>query len=240
MSKKLKNSPIVEAVCEFKFADSTDDLTIYGDLRGSFINEYTKKKSITREESSPKEENGKLVPNIRKMQLQQYLSEDEKSLIQVGKDILTINKLKPYSTWSDFFPKIEKAFKNYIKVAKLNKIKRIGLRYINKIQFSDSSFTFKDNFKFLPSYDESFGEKIGPFFVGVHYPRNFEKDMLKIELTNAEPEEGYIKAVILDLDYFTKDIAELTVDNSLEWLKKLTPKLRQHFLNVLRQNWKWS
>ena len=32
----------------------------------------------------------------------QFLSEDEKSLIQLSTDVLSINKLKPYHSWEDF------------------------------------------------------------------------------------------------------------------------------------------
>lgn len=147
MSKKYSNPPIVEALCEFQFVPGQPwDMTIPGLLYEKIKSEFPVKQlqmgfGIGLQ---PKEES--LQQIVEMSQRMQFLRSDKTALVQVGPDFLTINHLKPYPTWEEFKPLIIGNLKIYQEVAKPKGFKRIGLRYINKIDFDQHPIELTDYF----------------------------------------------------------------------------------------------
>jgi len=61
-----------------------------------------------------------------------FKASDEKSLIQLQSNLLTVNMLPPYSGWNGFKPKVESAFSDFSSLGNFP-LQRIGLRYINRL-----------------------------------------------------------------------------------------------------------
>jgi uncharacterized protein (TIGR04255 family) len=236
MGIKLKNSPILEAVCEFRFKDSTDDLTIYGSIHNELKGIYPNKKKTTLKEIKLASKDGKTVAMPNEIELQQFINSDNTSLIQVGKNILTVNKLKPYSTWNEFGQMIKTAYDNYIKITGLSTLERIGLRYINRIEFAESFIKTGEYFKLRPEYNvNALGEEHGPFMVGVRFFKNQDCDNLKIELTTGDPTQGYQFAFILDIDYFTLDMSSTNTENALIWVNNSHSEVENAFFSCITE-----
>lgn len=70
----------------------------------------------------------------------QFFADDRKSLIQLGEEgsVLTYNVLKPYPGWETLLATFEQHWKPMCAVIKPKAVKRIGLRYINRVDFVDS------------------------------------------------------------------------------------------------------
>jgi len=62
-----------------------------------------------------------------------FLQEDEKQLIQMRVQGFAFNRLAPYTSLDDYLPEIEGAWKSYVDLASPVQIRRISLRYINRI-----------------------------------------------------------------------------------------------------------
>src|SRR6266853_138935 len=109
MTKRYNNPPLVEALCEFQFdADVPWDLTLIGLIYEKLNDLFPKKQQLPLNfavavTSQTNEQTGTapMIPLMR------FLDSDEKKLVQIGQDLLTVNHLKPYDSWEEFLPFIE-------------------------------------------------------------------------------------------------------------------------------------
>lgn len=235
MGIKLKNSPIEEVVCEFKFKDSSEDLTIYGDFHNEIGKKYIKKKPRSYQEVIINKSESGIEHNIREYRLQQFFSEDEKTLIQIGSNILAINRLRPYQTWEEFLPVIKQAYINYLKITKLKEIKMISLKYINKINFKREQIDFDDYFLFNPKLNEKLGTVEGRFILGSEFRRNKDNDNLRITLTNTNPFKEFKVAFLLDLEYSTIKLDNINTKNSIKWVENAHKETEKAFFYCLTE-----
>jgi len=217
---KYKNPPIMEAVCEFKFAEDTKwDMTIPGILYSEIQKEFPHKEqhliqqvNITTKDAPPKTQ-------IRKIEQVRFLNNDKTTLIQVGPRTLSINQLKPYKTWSDFKHYIEYAFDILNKKTKLSAPQRIGIRYINKVEIPLQVANLNDYFEFRPYFGKNMQKSYNSFIVGCVFPFNEDRDSCKVELTSAVPENDGSSAFLLDIDYSLAKPQSVPIDASLEWVE---------------------
>src|SRR5579864_4813731 len=131
MRRKYKNPPIIEALCEFYFApeasrdfESVIDL-LYEKIQTSFPRRFRlqlQASQITVDNSGIPVLTEQLLPLVR------FQSSNERVLIQLGQNLLTINHLKPYTSWEEFLPSVEMGFLSYREVAEPNIIHRVALR----------------------------------------------------------------------------------------------------------------
>jgi len=131
---------IVEALCEFRFVQSDDwDSTLYGALWDKVKETYPKKQerkqvSISFQVST---DGNHEKPTMDESSHMIFKTDDEKSLVQLQPNVLTVNTLAPYQGWDSFKPKICEAYKNFSELGPFT-LERVGLRYINRIHLSGS------------------------------------------------------------------------------------------------------
>lgn len=219
-SKKYKESPIVEAVCEFQFEDKENlswDLTtpglIYEEVRDIFP---TRRQSaritlgITQEAAA----------QLGTIPLIQFFSKDEKSLIQLGPNILSINVLKPYPSWQAFLPLIKKGLTAYRDVVAPQDIQRVGLRYINQIAIPSGTVKLEEYFEFRPFVGPNLPQDYGAFNSGIQIPFEDFRDALSLQLGSQPNSDGstHQANVILSLDYFLLQPKSISLDGVFEWI----------------------
>lgn len=110
MGRKYKKPPVVEALCEIFFDGSQWDSTLPGLFFERIKNDYPRKKELEQigvEVNGSKDVQGSRV--LRGNQRIQFIKNDGSQLVQVEKDLLVINQLRPYPRFEDWKPKIEKA-----------------------------------------------------------------------------------------------------------------------------------
>jgi uncharacterized protein (TIGR04255 family) len=134
MAKVYKFPPISEAVCEFRFEPSqTWDSTFFGLIYDQLKRDFPKKK----QEVGVKVEVGQqpgLLQQVVSAPRMKFLSDDERSLVQLANDVMSISKLKPYDKWENFKEIILRSLAAYEEVNKPKGIRRIGIRYVNRIE----------------------------------------------------------------------------------------------------------
>lgn len=171
----------------------------------------------------------------------QFLRDDEKAFVQVGPDLLAVNHLAPYPTWEGFVPLVQDAFSAYCAVAQPRGLRRIGLRYINRIVFPGNPVELADYLNFRPFIGPGLPQMIGGFILGVQSPYHDGRDMLRLQLTTDEPDATESLAVFLDMDYFLARAEAVSLSAALDWAEMahgrvqevfeacLTDRLRQMF-----------
>jgi len=135
------NTPtVVEALCEFRFVQSDDwDSTLYGALWDKVKEEYPKKQERKQVSMSFQvgADGAHEKPTMDESSHMIFKADDEKSIVQLQPNVLTVNTLAPYQGWESFKPKICKAYKDFNELGAFT-LERVGLRYINRIHLSEN------------------------------------------------------------------------------------------------------
>ena len=219
MGRRYNNPPIIEALCELRFEPSLPwDLAIPGLVYERVRDDFRKRRQVRALETSVSASTEGVEQQVRTTDRMQFLREDERALIQVGPDLLAVNHLKPYPTWQEFLPLIQRGFDAYCDAAAPKGVHRIGLRYINRIDIPGQSIELEDYFEFRPFVGSELAQDFGPFIVGIQVPYEDSRDTLRLQLANARVETPDTVGITLDLDYFLSRPGEVSLDDVFEWV----------------------
>lgn len=134
---KLKNPPIIETVldidCELQPAFNIKE--IEKAARKALARDYPKLRPIFFQDHKVEATPDKKVKYSVEGGLQdfQFLSPDEKQIVQYRSQGFSFNRLAPYTSLQDYLPQIKKRWLQYAKIAKPVQVKSVRLRYINRI-----------------------------------------------------------------------------------------------------------
>jgi uncharacterized protein (TIGR04255 family) len=245
MSPSYRNPPIKEVICEFSFWDHKDwDLTytglVYDQVKETFPNRRTR---LHLQQSSEKDMATSFYPEMPVSELAQFWTDDETTLMQLGINYLSINRLEPYRSWEEFKPFIYAALHGYSEVIKPVMMLRLGLRYVNKIVVPDQAIYVNDYFlmyapvPIIPNitHDDLRGTtKVDSFSITMDIPTREDNDILRVRLSKSEPNE-----FILDLDYFLRSHRILAIDSVDEWLENAHTSIESGFESVITERTRW-
>jgi uncharacterized protein (TIGR04255 family) len=231
----FKNPPIVEVICEFRFSqDSKSDPTIPGLLYEKLKTDFPIKESkIDQEIEITAEERGVRHGVKNPNPLAAFFSQDRKSLIQIGTNKLSIHHLKPYPGWEHFRPKIQLAFDALNSVTTIQEIDRIALVYIDKIEIAGHHLDLKQYFNFMPYLGDGFPEPFTDFMMGCDFPYNNKRDICKLQLTSAMPDNKANSAYLLTTEYFLAKKSAVTKSEALGWVENAHTVVHGTFLNCI-------
>jgi uncharacterized protein (TIGR04255 family) len=246
MTKRYNNPPIIEALCEFQFdTDVSWDLTLIGLIYDKLKEFFPKKQQLPLNLAiAATSETNEQAGNIPLLPLVRFLDSDEKKLVQLGQNLLTVNHLKPYDSWEEFSPVIENVFKIYLETAKPKGLRHIAIRYINRIEVPRANISWESLFRLRVLIPQDLPENIEAFLIGVNLPYEDAKDTLRIQLGTVNTEATDIIAMLLEITYiFTQpgeiplpdvlqrvNVAHKHVENAFE--SCLTDELKQTFEEV--------
>lgn len=221
MRKKYKNPPIIEALCEFQFVSDTpedfDSITnlMYEKIRADFpkkLRLQLQTSQINVGNSGTPEITEQFLPLVR------FQSSNEYVLMQLGQSFLSINHLKPYTSWEEFLPSVKMGFNAYREVVKPKSIHRIALRYINRVEITNNRINLEDYFEFRPLIRQKVLQDISAFTLGIQIPHENARDMLNVQLASIDSEAPNTIAVILDLTYSLAEPESIALDKIADWL----------------------
>jgi len=150
LPKKLQTCPIVDSIIEIRFETPLDKGAVFGYIYSLIMDQY-KQPVRNLPESQLPEAVRNADPNLRYKPL--YSIEGDKSIIQIGTNIIAISSKNPYIGWAD----LSQHFVNIInKIGMANpaiirKVTRLGLRYINFFE-GDISDKVEMSFKMTDGY----------------------------------------------------------------------------------------
>jgi uncharacterized protein (TIGR04255 family) len=221
MSKKYRNAPIIEAVCEFRFPNEVKwDLTIPGLLYEKIKNEFPVREQRWFQEVETTKTPQGVEQQVRANERALLFADDRKSFVQIGTHLLAINCLKPYPAWNGFLPKIETALHALTQIVSIGQLQRIGLRYINRVGIAQEPFRLEEYFEFRPFLGGGLpATTMTDFLVGCVLPFSGERDSCKIQLATVVPDQPGGRAFLLDLDYFLSQPDSILADQALEWVE---------------------
>lgn len=229
MGKRYENSPIIEAICEFRLPPDTKwDLTIPGLIYEKIKNEYPdKEQRLFHEVEATRIPEGIIEGRIGERII--FRTNDKLHLIQIGRNLMAVNCYKPYPTWGKFKPRIENAFNALFKTIDFKNLQRIGLRYINRIDIPEKTPRLENYFKFRPFMGKDLPQNIKSFIVGCLFPFSNERDTCRLQFTSLVPKDSETATFLLDLDYYLDRPLSTSVDGALEWIEQAHQQVEEIF-----------
>lgn len=221
MSKKYSNPPIVEALCEFQLIPSQPwDMTIPGLLYEKIKCEFPVKQQQMGFGIGFQPKEGGIEQRVGMSQRMQFFRPDKTALVQIGPDLLTVNCLKSYPKWEAFKPLIVNNLEIYQEVVKPKGFKRIGLRYINKIEFGRGPIELTDYFNYYPFIPTTLPQTHETFQVTIDIPYEEGHDHLLLSFASMIPEKPDALSLLLDLDYIMAIPERIPLDQASNWIEK--------------------
>jgi uncharacterized protein (TIGR04255 family) len=99
-----------------------------------------------------------------------FLSPDGLQAAQARIDGFSFSRLKPYEDWSRFIAEAKPLWALYASLFSPSTISRIGLRYINRIEFPEAITDFKDYFLTTPEIAPGLPQGLANFFMRLEVP----------------------------------------------------------------------
>lgn len=235
---RYSNPPIIEAICEFYFAPGLEwDPTLPGKLHTNLGDEYPGKPrhqesiefGVQFRGGSP--QNFQFGEGPKKVQL---ITENEKRIVGIGRDVLSVHMLRPYQDphdsdktgWDEFRPRISRALSAYWEVVRPQGVKRVGIRYINKLVVPGEVTTAKEYLNCaLPEVD-GLPSRLVNLMSQVEYAY---RDGVKLALSQGKVEGGFI----LDIAVIGESDDVLTLEDTGALVDDLRGREREAFEAVI-------
>lgn len=220
MSRNYQHPPLIEALCEFQFVSENWDLTIPGLVYQKIKKDYPNKHQVKMMELEFQVKSSEISPKMRgDTDRMQFLNKEESGLVQVGQNLLAVNFLQPYPKWQNFRERIKEMLEVYKDIAHPAGIKRIGLRYINKIEIPVSEFDLSDYFNLQPTLPKQIPSQFGPIFMRVEIPYSANDGLLVLTFASNPSAQPNNSSFILDLDFATPVEHGCKFDNYFDWIE---------------------
>src|SRR3990172_12658063 len=159
MPNKFEYPQLIEAVCQLVFPspevggppwDPSVPDRVYERIRGEFPNRSAAHKP---EIAVPLVQRDKVIGNLVGPDIEQFKREEPPSMVQIGRNILVINQLEPYSGWSDFKDLIIQMYRLFGELAHPGNPFNGGIRHIYTLGEAGPYFMIGEYLKEMPPFD---------------------------------------------------------------------------------------
>jgi len=146
--------------------------------------------------------------------------------------------MKPYSSWEDFRKQIKDAFDSYLEIGEPVGVKRIGLRYINKIEILNGSIKLDDYFVSPPQTPNGFPDAMTNIFSRIESVYGNDEPIRLIftfattdTVATSDSDKKNCPTFILDFDvvWEKSEASSLDLANTLKLMDDLRNKERDAF-----------
>jgi uncharacterized protein (TIGR04255 family) len=167
-----------------------------------------------------------------------FKSRDGEKILQLTVRGFTYSKIKNYTSWEDFILEAEALWTAYRNHANPVKVKRLGVRYINRINIpllDGKDFNVRDYFNIYPTFDTD--ESSVESFYRIVYQHS-ENTCIVTQVMNPSLDTATSKGSILDIDAFRE--VSIAADNSLSNLTDILSTIRttknKYFKSAITSN----
>jgi len=233
------NAPITEALIDIN-VELPDDIEI---SHLSLLHERIKDRFPEKQQRvsfradfnlSPKEPTT-VIPTASKPDGLRFRSPIENKIVQARKDGFTFNKLKPYENWKIFSAEARDLWNMYKDIAKPNKVTKIGLRYINRIELPFPLQDFKEYILTIPEIAPTLPQGMAHFFMQLLIPNQKIEAMATITET-MEPSSDISRfPLIFDIDVWQQKLYTDNYDRIWDEFEKLRAFKNEIFLESLTE-----
>lgn len=163
-----------------------------------------------------------------------YTSSDNLHIAQFNKGAFVVSRLKPYENWGEFSKEALRLWAIYCNLLKPKDIKRIGLRFINRIDIMQTTIELGDYYKYPPEPVRELGWPLNGYLHHdvIQVPETlYSVNLIKTVQNNIPGKIG----LILDIDVFMPKQFEFNELRIIECLEEMCWVKNKIFFNNLTQ-----
>lgn len=234
-------APIVEAVIDIQVERSgtpspaTDVLAYASAVAGRFPNRLPIQLMNVSVTTDPV---GRVTNTTEQSVGWRLANEKNDRFLQVRAEGFTYSHMPPYTKWAVFRGEAEPLWNRYIEICKPSKVRRIAVRYINRLRLPLGQFELSDYLCFSPDVPKNFAP-LQAFLMQVQLAEPDIDSSAKSVITAATevPSEPY-QPVVLDIDVFLE--TDLAANDPRVWkyLQTLRDKKNELFEGAITQRMK--
>lgn len=150
-----------------------------------------------------------------------FLSPDERQLVQARLDGFTFNRLKPYDKWVAFREEAKQLWLHYIRIATPERITRLGLRYINRIEIPMPIRELSDYILTTPEMAPELPQSLDSFFMRLVVRDPNSQAVAIITLTMEPVIDQKVLPLIFDIDVFREAVFNSNDNGIWDTMEKL-------------------
>lgn len=124
----------------------------------------------------------------------------KQQIVQVAPLRFAFSRLAPYQSWEPFMSEAVRLFDAYQRIAHVDKIDQLAVRYINRIDVPLASVELKDYLLTGPEISRALPQGLDAYFFQVRLPLPEFGVATTINETIAEPAHPGVTALILDIE----------------------------------------
>lgn len=152
-----------------------------------------------------------------------FKSKDERQVFQARLDGFTMGRLHPYDCWETFRDEARRQWDIYKTVVSPQKIVRVAVRYINRIDIPLPLRDFSDYLRTAPEVSPALPQGLASYFMRLEIPMDDIKSRCLLNEAIIEPVAPKVVSVVLDIDVFRTE--DLPTDDEEIW--RFMEELRQ-------------
>jgi len=226
--RQYRNPPIEEAVCQFSYRMNPCE---FG-WQGKF---YEKIKDVY--SGSPRDQDllgVEGLQTVRQVRKTLFPTADDRELLGITADELSVHVLRPYSGWDRFRQRIVKAKSDFEDLLRPAGIKRVALRYINRIVLPETDLDLGKYFTFFPMITDTPPGKMTSFFVRTQSVYNDKPVAMNFTFTDHGAKTTGRAAFILDFDLFQEWSNEpIPLSDAMSYVDDLRLRERAAFEDLI-------
>ena len=228
MPRLYGKAPVTQAICEFQFVSAKAwDWTIPGLVYQKISKDFPLKQQEQAFQVTVAPQQQTVQQFSTALSKMQFLKDDKTAMVQIGPDLLGINVQAPYPGWAAFFKLISEQFRIYSDIASPKGFKRIGVRYLNRIDFPTQAIETTKYFRYYPHLPENIEQKHGPFMMRVLHSSDDDRDVLTLNFASIVPSPNL--AYLLDLDNSLVQADKVQLSDGLAWVQHAHAKIEDMF-----------
>ena len=219
MALRYRNPPLVEAICEVRFASApgrkwTED----GEMLHEQIRDRFPVRGTEHEMDLPivtPVALGSTSPSLARLQ---FVSEDGNTMVQVGPDVLAVNSLRAHVGWPELRDTLLQVLTDYRAIAAPLGLTSATVRYINRVEIPlERELSLDKYFSVLPGLPQGVPAAVSTFLL--HTEVGYEDPTATFTFRFATTEStGEVAAFMLDYEHFAPGPAVPELDALAAWL----------------------
>lgn len=131
-----------------------------------------------------------------------FTSEDGRLIFQSRIEGFTLSRLAPCERWEPFRDEARRLWKRYREHAGPDRIVRLAVRYINRIDVPADGIDLKQYFRTFPEVSPDLPQQLTGFFMQLRIPQADLPGEALINQTIIPPAREGVSSIVLDVDLF--------------------------------------
>ena len=237
VQRHLPRAPIAEALIDIRVKLPQEvDIAVLKTIHASISKEYPQMRERVKGEVQFKLREKLVEAKPVDVYGYQYISSDDKQVIQARLDGFTFSRLKPYVTWENLRKEAYRLWEIYARLFSPELITRVALRYINCLEIPLlPSIEFKDYLVTPPEVPEKLPQGLSSFLTRVVIPiPSLGATAIIIQALEGISDPSIIP-MILDIDVFKEAQFDANGKDAWETIDKLRDLKNEMFFQSITE-----